>query len=391
MQSVSECVIGVVFIALAAPVLSAAQTGQRALGDAEAGMKFLFEQRCTDCHRVDGKGAGGGRDLGGALARGYSPAGLLSKLWDHSAGASPSFARMGGGRPHFTEADVQNLLAFALCRRYFERPGDAARGKRVFTAKRCATCHSRSTVVEPGAPPVASWTALAGPVALASDVWNPQPAMLQSARSKAFEWPRINSRELADLLVYLRNLPEHRGRRATFSAGSIEEGRRLYEAKGCRSCHERPVQRRGASARFTPADFVSSMWNHRCGRVPNAAAMDREEIRAIFSYLWSVGLFDEPASPSRGRRLFQKKGCAGCHGDGDAPPAGSPARRLRFGEMGPVAAAAALLNHGPGRGESAGARRIRWARLSPGQTADLIAFLSSPPSDNTRLASGVRP
>ena len=65
-----------------------------------------------------------------------------------------------------------DLFAYFVSARYFEKPGDAGRGKQAFAAKHCADCHGITDSKAAGAPPVAKWESLADPVVLAQQMWN---------------------------------------------------------------------------------------------------------------------------------------------------------------------------------------------------------------------------
>ena len=50
--------------------------------------------------------------------------------------------------------------AFFYSTRFFDKPGDAARGKQVFAAKHCGECHGITQSRAEAAPPVVKWESL---------------------------------------------------------------------------------------------------------------------------------------------------------------------------------------------------------------------------------------
>ena len=59
-----------------------------------------------------------------------------------------------------------------------------------------------------GAPPVAKWESLADPILLVQQMWNHSFRMRQAFASHNIEWQILTTDELADILAYLRSLPE---------------------------------------------------------------------------------------------------------------------------------------------------------------------------------------
>ena len=83
-------------------------------------------------------------------------------------------------------------------RQFFEDARDPARGRRVFTAKRCAECH------ETGAAPKlpAAGGAYSAPAMIAA-LWHHGPAMLDRMKASGISWPRLNAADMSGLIAYL--------------------------------------------------------------------------------------------------------------------------------------------------------------------------------------------
>jgi cytochrome c2 len=139
-----------------------------------------------------------------------------------------------------------------------EKPGDEARGVRVF--KRCTECHDLSATKPGGGPPVAAWESLGDPIALAAQMWNHSAQMHAAMIAKKVKWPQLDGQELTDLLVYLQSNRAGKGMYGEF--GSAEKGQALFEERGCTSCHKKANSLENRGGHRTMADLAAAMWDH---------------------------------------------------------------------------------------------------------------------------------
>ena len=98
-------------------------------------------------------------------------------------------------------------------------PETPARGKRAFAAKHCADCHGINDSKVAAAPPVVRWQSVQSPIALAEAMWNHAGRMRDEMARQNISWQRLSAQELADILVYLRNL-----KGTARPAGAIPDG-----------------------------------------------------------------------------------------------------------------------------------------------------------------------
>ena len=130
----------------------------------------LFETlACVQCHSVNGKGGTIAPDLGRMLDRGFTPATLAATMWNH---APAMWAAMRDRQITAGDLDQQaaeDLMAYFYSARFFEKPGDAGRGKRVFERDGCAGCHNSSQSSQ--------WQGLTDPIALVEAMWNHRSEM----------------------------------------------------------------------------------------------------------------------------------------------------------------------------------------------------------------------
>ena len=180
--------------------------------DSERGAALFESLACVQCHSVNGKGGRIGADLGRVADRDFTPAKLAATMWNH---APTMWAAMRARDVRAGDLDNQaaaDLFAYFYSTRFFEPPGDAARGRRVLDLK-CARCHGLKSAVEPGIPPVMEWTTVNTPFELVEVIWNHLPGMQAAAAAKRMTMPQLTGQELVDLLVYVRHLPRVTGGR----------------------------------------------------------------------------------------------------------------------------------------------------------------------------------
>jgi len=356
------------------------------LGDAQRGAELLRTEKCVSCHSVRGEGGTAAPDLGKMIGRDYTPSWMASVMWNHAPAMWALMAKQGIPKPQLTEDQAADLFAYFESVRFFERPGDAARGKQVFEEKHCADCHGISSPIAAGGPPVASWESVAAPIALAQQMWNHASQMQAAMIARHIRWPEITGQELTDLVVYVQNLPQTKGRVAEFALGPGGNGEALYKEKGCAGCHVASLALEKRPVNGTLTDFAASMWEHaprvwEHQRKTGAALprLDRDDMRQILAYLWYTQVFVEPGSPAHGRNVFEKKGCVGCHSD---PSSGAPdlkkALAARNAPLRPFSMASVLWLHGPAMQAKMQQTNRQWPLFYKSEMVDLIAYLNSP-------------
>ncbi|HWC99994.1 MAG TPA: cytochrome c, partial [Candidatus Sulfopaludibacter sp.] len=123
-------------------------------GDARRGEQIFQSQQCIQCHSVNGRGGTAAPDLAKRVDRDFSPAVMASLMWNHAPDMWAAMRKQGVTKGQLTPEAAADLFAYFVSQRYFEKPGDAGRGKQVFEAKHCAGCHGLTTSPDPAAPPV---------------------------------------------------------------------------------------------------------------------------------------------------------------------------------------------------------------------------------------------
>jgi len=333
--------------------------------DSTRGAQLFETLSCVQCHSINGKGGTVGPDLGRRIDRDFTPASLAATMWNHAPAMWASMRARNVQSGDLNEQAASDLFAYFYSARFFEKPGDAGRGKRLFSSKHCAECHG-----------LTGWQSIGQPMELVNALWNHASTMRQEFANKKLNWPELTAQDLTDMLVYLRNLPSA-PRTAGIDITAGTTGLALFEAKGCAACHSGKAALTSRIKGKTLTDIAVAMWNHE-PRMPTAPApMSLGEMREIVSYLWAGQFFEDAGNPAAGARVFASKGCAACHNDPSPNNATGAPKLTGAGRTYSAATIVSVLwHHGPQMLDQMKTRGIAWPRFDGPQMANLIAYLN---------------
>ena len=104
-------------------------------GDARRGEQLFKSEQCVLCHSFKGVGGTTAPDLSSHIDRDYTPAVMASLMWNHAPDMWAGMKKRGIVKAEMSQESAADLFAYFVSARYFERPGDAGRGKLAFNAK----------------------------------------------------------------------------------------------------------------------------------------------------------------------------------------------------------------------------------------------------------------
>jgi mono/diheme cytochrome c family protein len=344
-------------------------------GDSARGQKLFVAERCVQCHSIVGTGGKTAPDLGKQVDRSFTPALLASTMWNHAPVMWAAMSGAGIEKPKLSPGDAADLFAFFYSTRFFDKPGDAARGKQVFAAKHCGACHGITESRAEAAPAVVKWESLGQPIILVQQMWNHSGRMRDAFARNDIAWQQFTTQELSDLLLYLRTLPQTQHLASSFSYTSGEGGHAIFQSKGCIKCHTGKLALDNRLHNLTLTDIAVDMWNHAPRMIQPPPTLTQDEMRQLLSYLWMRQFISPTASAARGKQVFTQKRCAECHARGAHGAMALPGQGWHYSE---VTIMSALWRHGPEMLTRMRQAKIGWPRFNNAQQlADLVAYLNT--------------
>ncbi|PYR98161.1 MAG: hypothetical protein DMG12_23365 [Acidobacteria bacterium] len=330
-------------------------------GSSTRGAELFREKTCIECHAFNGSG--------GTLA--------------------PDLAQ-GSEHARTPMLETADLFAYFFSLSYFSTPGDAAHGRMIFERASCSRCHATEAAGRdrrrPAGPPISTWSEVDDPLAWAERMWNHSELVYSDLSSNGLPRPELSTKDMVDLLVYLRTVPESRSHSAVFQPGNPEKGRVTFESS-CESCHsfgsrtaEHKIDLLKTRGPVVLTDYVTAMWNHaplmhrRAGN--NFPILGPGDMGNLIAYLFAQRYFDEEGNAARGAQVFDEKNCKSCH-EQRRLETRAPDLTIATERYSPITLSASVWRHGPAMLEAIKEKELAWPEFSGSEMSDLIAYLNS--------------
>jgi cytochrome c2 len=369
--------------AWAQPVFSEGQ-------DPLAGAQVFGAKGCVKCHSINGVGGKVGPDLA-KISRPRTFFDLAADMWNHLQKMSGKWQEFGV-RPRLDSREAANLVGFLFTLNYFDQPGNAEAGRKLFTEKHCILCHTYHGSGGVVGPNLDHLSQFRSPIYVASAMWNHGPQMAEKMKEKGIERPTFTGTQLRDLIAYLAPATAGPPEGPVYALpGRPAVGRELFSQKHCIECHAvagvgghvgPDLVERGV--RQSPIEFAATIWNKAPAMMKamkahfiNVPQLTPGEMADIVAYLYSVRYFGNAGNISNGWTVATRKGCLTCHavrGERGKPASDVTAWK---GLDSPAAVLAALWNHAVVTPPSIGGQKAEWPLFKPQEMADLVALIES--------------
>ncbi len=235
-------------------------------GDPQRGRQLLSEKRCLECHQTSPGGKRRAPELR-EWASYRNPVSWIQAMWNHAPAMQALMEARGLPWPKFEGNDVPDLVAYIRTqvttphRHFYLQPANPEIGRALFQQKGCANCHGMRGSGRAIAPDLGRRPFPRTLGQFAALLWNHSPQMWASMKAQHIPRPQFSNKEMADLVAYLF------AERYFEATGSPVVGKRVFEAKGCASCHASSQKAVGPDlsrwqGRVSPAAVATAMWNH---------------------------------------------------------------------------------------------------------------------------------
>ena len=364
---------------------------QRPLGDG----KRVFEAKgCVHCHAVrDGTGAA---RVGPDLARSGSWSDVMQfagSLWNHKPAMSAKLREQGIERPAVSPDEMGKLVAYLFAVKFFDEPGNAARGRELFEQRSCAHCHQLGGRGGTAGPRLDELKDYMSPSFMAQSLWNHGPDMAVKMAEQKLVRPRLEPNDVSDIVAYIRgDTPGAAVLDLAYAqAGSPQAGKNVFTQKGCSHCHA--IAGTGGTAgpdlgvqrpREHVGEMAAALWNHgpvmwakmkELGR--SVPKLSDAEMADLLAYLHFVQYMGHGGNAARGRELFREKSCSACHAAAGEGLKGAADLAASSAVRSPFHWAAAVWNH-PVETEKKAGEPQRTSTFDDDEMRDLVEFLRAP-------------
>lgn len=346
--------------------------------------KFALTRKgCITCHSVWGVGGKLGPDLATA-GQDQSFQQLASMFWNHTPRMVQLLKQKGTEWPVLSEKEMADVISFIYYLKLLDRPGDPALGKTIFQEQKCSKCHSLN-----GPPlPLSRFGAYVAPVYLAQAMWNAGQSMRKVQREQGIAMPLFKGREMADLQAYIRSAKSSPDSGTLYlPLPDLSRGATLFRSKGCASCHQSGGGNRvGPDLSKTPlrksiSEICGILWNHSFAMQARMTArgvefprLEGNELGDILAYIYFLHFSRDEGDAARGEKVFIGKGCANCHGGGDAKKQG-PDLLASKQDYSMLRLATSMWNHAPIMYGFMESEVMKWIKLDLDDMQDLAKFL----------------
>ena len=174
-------------------------------GNPKAGKQVFDMKGCNKCHSIGDDAGKEGTDLG-KIASTFrtSLTQIASNMWNKGPTILVKMSQAQSGIPKFTSKEMVDLFAYLYFLPFADEPGSVRNGKRLFSDMGCSECHGpdkkrgKLLYIDHF-----KYQSTANTV-LVANIWKHNLEMNKATREEHITWPRFGTRQIADLLEFIR-------------------------------------------------------------------------------------------------------------------------------------------------------------------------------------------
>ena len=360
--------------------------------DPNRGGRLFVSKGCVNCHAIKGEGGKIGPDLS-RIDLGDTQLDLAAIIWNHTPSMIIGMEKAGLRKPTLTGQEFTEISAYLYFLKFFDEPGNSARGKAVFTEKGCHFCHPSSGKGKEGAPGLNEFPKNISPVFISQAIWNHSLDMIARMVEIGMKWPKFRETEMMDLLEYIKANAKGSEEPALFKPGNPKEGQRVFTTKGCNRCHyikgEGPKEGvdlgKIAKTFYTSVtQITSSMWNKGPTVLVKMVRTQHDilkftsnEMADLLAYLYFLHFVDEPGNTINGKRLFSEMGCSECHASDRRAGKLLYIDLSKYQNTPLTEIVASIWNHNVEIQKAIGEKGMSWPQFKKGEMTDLLEYIRS--------------
>lgn len=384
--------LGIVWITIL--FLFAKASAQFLPEDPTKGNRLFISKGCVRCHAFKGEGGKIGPDFG-RVDLGNTQLELAVKLWNHIPSMNVGMERAKMSKPNLTGQEFTEISAYLYFLKFFDEPGNAARGRSIFNEKGCGTCHPVSGKGKEGEPGLDQFPQNISPIFLTQSIWNHGPVMIAQMVKLGMKWPEFKSTEMMDLLEFIKLNAKGTKETAFITPGNPKEGKQIFASKGCIKCHAvrgeggKEAEDLGKKAKTfykSLTQVASIIWN-KGPAVLNKMSQTSvgipkftsKEMADLIAYLYFLHFVDDPGDPNNGKKIFSKSGCSECHGLDGKPGELMTVSLSKYQKVtSPMEIVAGIWSHSARIEKAMKEKGSPWPQFKKEELADLLEFIRTP-------------
>lgn len=358
--------------------------------DPTRGEQLFVTKGCVTCHDMTREGSKISPDFD-KKDMVETPFDLAAKLWTHMPSRGLGMGKTRMNKPALTGQELNDLSVYLYFLGFSDGRGNPERGRSIFTDKGCHLCHPLAGKGRQDELGFGEFPRNISPIFLSKGIWNHSLDMVARMAQIGMKWPKFRETEMIDLLEYIKAKATGADDPAFFKPGNPKEGKRIFNTRGCDTCHSiRSEGREGGvdlgkeahTFRTSFTEIASSMWNKGptiLAKMAQAQSgipkLTSKETVDLFAYLYFLPFTDEPGSIINGKILFSEMRCAKCHGQERTRGKLSYIDRSKYRGVSKTDVVAGIWNHNLEIMNASEEEQIPWPILGKREIADLVEFI----------------